>query len=189
MPQVYIQTLVAWLQFPKGFRLRKRRKVLSTKKKKKENCYPQNLIRPYMVKKKSKALNLYQYFEFFCLIFTSHTDGEGNGNLLQCSCLENPRDGEAWWAAVYGVAQSQTWLKWLSSSSSHTDPLLYQQVTGSKHLCTLWTPSPSSCPLFNLHLCTWRPRIIQGLTFLARAAPTDRKVFLVFSYNLFQELS
>ena len=44
--------------------------------------------------------------------------GEGNGNPLQCSCLENPRDGGAWWAAVYGVAQSRTWLKRLSSSSS-----------------------------------------------------------------------
>ena len=44
--------------------------------------------------------------------------GEGNGNPLQCSCLENPRDGGAWWAAVYGVAQSRTRLKWLSSSSS-----------------------------------------------------------------------
>ena len=44
--------------------------------------------------------------------------GEGNGNPLQCSCLENPRDGGAWWAAVYGVTQSQTQLKWLSSSSS-----------------------------------------------------------------------
>ena len=43
--------------------------------------------------------------------------GEGNGNPLQCSCLENPRDGEAWWAAVYGVAQSRTRLKRLSSSS------------------------------------------------------------------------
>ena len=42
---------------------------------------------------------------------------EGNGNPLQCSCLENPRDSGAWWAAVYGVAQSWTWLKWLSSSS------------------------------------------------------------------------
>ena len=41
----------------------------------------------------------------------------GNGNPLQCSCLENPRDGGAWWAAVYGVAQSRTRLKWLSSSS------------------------------------------------------------------------
>ena len=37
--------------------------------------------------------------------------GEGNGNPLQCSCLENPRDGGAWWAAVYGVAQSRTRLK------------------------------------------------------------------------------
>ena len=44
--------------------------------------------------------------------------GGGNGNPLQCSCLENPRDGGAWWAAVYGVAQSRTQLKWLSSSSS-----------------------------------------------------------------------
>ena len=44
--------------------------------------------------------------------------GEGNGNPLQCSCLENPRDGGAWWAAVYGVAQSPTRLKRLSSSSS-----------------------------------------------------------------------
>ena len=44
--------------------------------------------------------------------------GEGNGNPLQCSCLENPRDGGAWWATVSGVAQSRTWLKRLSSSSS-----------------------------------------------------------------------
>ena len=42
--------------------------------------------------------------------------GEGNGNPLQCSCLENPRDGGAWWAAVSGVAQGQTRLKQLSSS-------------------------------------------------------------------------
>ena len=42
--------------------------------------------------------------------------GGGNGNPLQCSCLENPRDGRPWWAAVYGVAQSRTRLKRLSSS-------------------------------------------------------------------------
>ena len=45
--------------------------------------------------------------------------GEGKGNPLQRSCLENPRDGGAWWAAVYGVSQSQTRLKRLSSSSSN----------------------------------------------------------------------
>ena len=54
---------------------------------------------------------LHFHFSLSCI-------GEGNGNPLQCSCLENPRDGEAWWAAVYGVAQSRTRLKRLSSSSS-----------------------------------------------------------------------
>ena len=44
----------------------------------------------------------------FPFTFHFHTLGEGNGNPLQCSCLENPRDGGAWWAAVYGVAQSRT---------------------------------------------------------------------------------
>ena len=50
--------------------------------------------------------------------FSLPCTGEGNGNPLQCFCLENPRDGEAWWAAVSGVTQSRTWLKRLSSSSS-----------------------------------------------------------------------
>ena len=47
-----------------------------------------------------------------------NNSGEGNGTLLQYSCLENPRDWGAWWAAVYGVAQSWTRMTWLSSSSS-----------------------------------------------------------------------
>ena len=53
---------------------------------------------------------LHFHFSLSCI-------GEGNGNPLQSSCQENPRDGGAWWAAVYGVAQSRTQLKWLSSSS------------------------------------------------------------------------
>ena len=52
---------------------------------------------------------LHFHFSLSCI-------GEGNGNPLQCSCLENPRDGGTWWAAIYGVAQSQTRLKRLSSS-------------------------------------------------------------------------
>ena len=52
------------------------------------------------------------------LSFSLSCSKEGNGNPLQCSCLENPRDSRAWWAAIYGVAQSCTWLKRLSSSSS-----------------------------------------------------------------------
>ena len=50
--------------------------------------------------------------------------GEGNGTPLQYSCPENPMDGEAWWAAVYGAAQSQTWLKRLGSSSSILSSIL-----------------------------------------------------------------
>ena len=52
---------------------------------------------------------LHFHFSLSCI-------GEGNGNPLQCSCLENPRDGGSWWDAVYGVAQSRTRLKQLSSS-------------------------------------------------------------------------
>ena len=67
--------------------------------------------------------------------------GEGNGNPLLCSCLENPRDGEAWWAAIYGVAQSWTWLKQLSSSSSS------KEKATATHSSTLawkipWTEEP-----------------------------------------------
>jgi len=57
---------------------------------------------------------LHFHFSLSCI-------GEGNGNPLQCSCLENPRDRGAWWAAVYGVAQSRTRLKQLSSSSSSSN--------------------------------------------------------------------
>ena len=57
---------------------------------------------------------LHFHFSLSCI-------GEGNGNPLQCSCLENPRDGGAWWASVYGVAQSRTRLKQRSSSSSSND--------------------------------------------------------------------
>ena len=55
---------------------------------------------------------------------------EGNGNPLQCSCLENPRDGGAWWAAVYGVAHSRTRVKRLSSSSSNTYKQSHSKVLG-----------------------------------------------------------
>ena len=65
---------------------------------------------PWDRKELDTTERLHFHFSLSCI-------GEGNGNPLQCSCLENPRDSRAWWAAVYGVAQSQTWLKRLSSSS------------------------------------------------------------------------
>ena len=69
---------------------------------------------------------LHFHFSLSCI-------GEGNGNPLQCSCLENPRDGGAWWAAISRVAQSQTWLKQLSSSSSSRGSLV-SLVIGTKIL-------------------------------------------------------
>ena len=69
---------------------------------------------------------LHFHFSLSCI-------GGGNGNPLQCSCLENPRDGGAWWAAVYGVAQSWTRLKRLSSSSSSI-PNTYVGAWHNKYL-------------------------------------------------------
>ena len=78
---------------------------------------------------------LHFHFSLSCI-------GEGNGNPLQCSCLEKPRDGRAWWAAVYGVTQSRTRLKRLSSSSSFhfQSPLCYSgyhTFHRYKNLCSL----------------------------------------------------
>ena len=82
---------------------------------------------------------LHFHFSLSCI-------GEGNGNPLHCSCLQNPRDREAWWAAVYGVAQSRTQLKRLSSSS-----MVPYRVT-----CFLpfWLPGVASVPaLVSSTLC------------------------------------
>ena len=67
--------------------------------------------RPWGLEESDTTERLHFHFSLSCI-------GEGNGNPLQCSCLENPRDGRAWWAAVYGVTQSRTQLKRISSSSS-----------------------------------------------------------------------
>ena len=63
---------------------------------------------PLGLEKSDTTEQLHFHFSLSCI-------GEGNGNPLQCSCLESPRDAGAWWAAIYGVAQSQTRLKRLSS--------------------------------------------------------------------------
>ena len=73
--------------------------------------------------------------ERLCFHFSLSCVGEGNGNPLQCSCLENPRDGGACWAAISGVSQSRTRLKWLSSSSSSSVYTASQVVLMVKNLC------------------------------------------------------
>ena len=72
-------------------------------------------------------LHFHFHFSLSCI-------GEENGNPLQCSCLENPRESGAWSAAVYGVTQSRTQLKWLSSSSSSRKP----EMNGEGYPTLLW---------------------------------------------------
>src|SRR5574340_491873 len=78
---------------------------------------------------------LHFHFSLSCI-------GEGNGNPLQCSCLENPRDGGAWWAAIYGVAQSRTRLKRLSSSSSREDKGFPSGSNGKESACNAGDMGP-----------------------------------------------
>ena len=80
---------------------------------------------------------LHFHFSLSCI-------GEGNGNPVQCSCLENPRDGGAWWAAIYGVAQSQTRLKRLSSSSSRAHSHLWLDTGSDAYSSKDTGPRPSS---------------------------------------------
>ena len=78
---------------------------------------------------------------------------KGTGNPLHCSCLENPRDGGACWAAVYGVAQSRTRLKWLSSSSSvYVSMLLSPFILPSPSY-----PQPMFISLFSMSVSPWLP--------------------------------
>ena len=85
--------------------------------------------------------------------FSLPCTGEGNGNPLQCSCLENPRNGGAWWAAVYGVAQSRTRLKQLSSSSSSslslTDEKKSHQIKSLVQVLTANGSESESCSVMS----------------------------------------
>ena len=94
--------------------------------------------------------------------------GEGNGNPLQCSCLESPRDGGAWWAAVCGVTQSRTRLKWLSSSSTEKSNFTWGKLADP--LLTKWVKADiirtRSCwPGASLATQHWRDTVFMcGLT-------------------------
>ena len=84
-------------------------KILNTETLIKQFCFWEFSLHMWLsICKMLYAIFIYFYINLLYLF------GEGNGNPLQCSCLENPRDGEAWWSAVYGVAESRTRLKQLS---------------------------------------------------------------------------
>ena len=88
--------------------------------------------------------------------------GEGNGNPLQCSCLENPRDGGAWWAAIYGVTQSRIQLKRLSSSSSSKFEISVE-ITSTNAPARVQTKFSLAAGfnwvMYKLSIINWHPKI------------------------------
>ena len=84
--------------------------------------------------------SFYNFYSYCNCVSLEDKIGGGNGNPLQCSCLENPRDGRAWWAAVYGVAQSQTRLKRLSSSRRQNKLKNLKTTLCSCKWLTTWHP-------------------------------------------------
>ena len=111
--------------------------------------------------------------------------GEGNGNPLQCSCLENPRDGGAWWAAVYGVAQSWTWLKRLSSSNSSSRVSFSKQKILMKlkiiylffHYCAFYVLFEKSL-LSHEDILLQKPYFEIPVGYLVDPAPTTERITL-----------
>ena len=94
----------------------------------------QNIMTMWKPRREIVNTNCYMLLQVEVSLLFSNTIGERNGNPLQYSCLENPRDWGAWWAAIYGVAQSWTRLKRLSSSSSRLLVILFKSIemTGIK---------------------------------------------------------
>ena len=99
------------------------------------------------------------------LPFSLSCTGEGNGNLLQCSYLQNPRDGRASWAVIYGVGQSRTWLKRLSSSSRLSyytaatiafGNLMLLLLPKSDLCCPSFLPSPAFNLVYLMGMSCWQ---------------------------------
>ena len=112
--------------------------------------------------------------------------GEGNGNPLQCSCLENPRDRGAWWAAIYGVAQSRTQLKRLSSSSNSSssmnnyfkNPICIPFTILLKFICQVfWCGTKDA--FLNMFSLIWVPG------FLSCIHPTHNEKFQISNVGFF----
>ena len=125
------------------------------------------------------------------LHFSLSCIGEGNGNPLQCSCLENPRDRGAWWAAVCGVAQSRTQLKRLSSSSSSWKiPLLPSALRAAGNLrgifsCTFYTmENPWSCFVYEATECSYSKMSFQTSGIWWK----ENNLFISFQASVFSAL-
>ena len=150
---------------------------------------PQNKVRegngtPLQYSCLENPMDMPQWLHFH---FSLSCTGEGNGNPLQRSCLENPRDRGAWWAAVYGAAQSRTRLKRLSSSSkiksiivSTLSPFICHEVMGPDGMILVfWMLSFK--PTFSLFSFTFIKRVFSSSSFSAtRVVSTAYLRFFIF---------
>ena len=112
---------------------------------------------PWGDKKSDTTERFHFHFSLSCI-------GEGNGNPLQCSCLENPRDRGAWWADIYRVAQSQTRLKQLSSSSILKIKIWYYEANEYfviQLLSHVWLCDPMNCSTTGFPVLHYLPEFAQ----------------------------
>ena len=113
--------------------------------------------------------------------FSLSCTGEGNGNPLQCSCLENPRDGRAWWAAVHGVTQSRTRLKWLSSSILLVPCTLPRPLVKSLMPRATMVPGPGGRFQSVFPILMWRPSDLESELQMHRTGKGPEKCSAQFS--------
>jgi len=144
---------------------------------------------PWGLEESDMTERLHFHFSLWCI-------GEGDGNPLQCSCLENPRDRVASWVAVYGVAQSRTRLKWLSSSRILSPPLAlfvvmlpkahltsHSRLSGSKWVITplwlsgSWRSFLYSSSVYSCHLFLISSASVRSIPFLSFIEP-------IFAWNV-----
>ena len=138
---------------------------------------------PWGHKESDTTERLHFHFSLSCI-------GEGNGNPLQCSCLENPRDGGAWWASVYGVAQSWTRLKQLSSNPGPAGPSLVRashsvtfgsvikdNLKSSGRLPWWLSGEETACQCRRHGFDPWDGKIPRASEQLSRCATTSEPVF------------
>ena len=129
-------------------------------KQRRSPCHPVQIFQLWPIKivhsARTKVIFFYISVHQLHFDFSLSCIGEGNGSPLNCSCLENPRDGGAWWAAIYGVAQSRRRVKRLSSSSSSSSssrpvsfPLCVQiqtlYATNASTLCAYKIQTDGAC--------------------------------------------